>query len=310
MSAKNAAVKQRKKRSWDKGWYIGLLFLLPWIIGFLTFDIYPLFASMYYSFTNFGLGAAYNFVGLANYINIFTNDLVFRQSLTVTLIYTLFAVPGRILFALFIAMILNWKLRGIGIFRTAYYLPSILGGSVAVAVLWRAIFMHNGAINSALSFFTDEPVVIHWLGSPDLALIPIIILAVWQFGSSMVLFLAGLKQVPAELYEAAIVDGAKSWRVFISITLPMISPIILFNLVMQTVNAFQDFTGAFILTGGGPLRATYLYGIMLYETGFIQFRMGYASALSWVLFVIIIAMTAVIFKTSGRWTHYEDGRRF
>ena len=299
----------RRKKRFNRQ-YIGLVYLLPWIIGFLAFDVYPLFASLYYSFTNFGLGADYRFVGLANYINIFTNDPVFRQSARVTLIYTLFAVPGRIIFALFIAMILNMKLRGIGIFRTTYYLPSILGGSVAVSVLWRAMFMHNGAINSVLSFFTNEPVVIHWLGSPDLALIPIILLAVWQFGSSMVLFLAGLKQVPGELYEAAIVDGASKVRLFFSITLPMISPIILFNLIMQTVNAFQDFTGAFILTGGGPLRATYLYGIMLYDIGFVQFRMGYASALSWVLFVVIIIMTAVVFKTSGRWTHYEDGRRF
>ena len=309
MNAKTTTIERRKSRFKNKQ-YIGLVFLLPWIIGFLAFDVYPLFASLYYSFTNFGLGANYNFVGLANYINIFTNDPVFRQSIWVTLVYTLFAVPGRIIFALLVAMVLNWKLKGIGIFRTAYYLPSILGGSVAVAVLWRAMFMHNGAVNSVLSIFTDDPVIIHWLGSPDLALIPIIILAVWQFGSSMVLFLAGLKQVPAELYEAAIVDGAKKSRIFFSITLPMISPIILFNLVMQTVNAFQDFTGAFILTGGGPLRATHLYGIMLYEVGFIQFRMGYASALSWVLFVIIIVMTLVIFRTSRRWTHYEDGRRF
>ena len=314
MIAKSIAIRQQTQTQtrtrFKKKQLVGFVFIAPWIVGFLTFDVYPLFASLYYSFTDFGLGLVHNFVGFANYIKIFAGDAIFNQSVKVTLIYTLFAVPGRIIFALFIAVVLNMKLRGIGIFRTMYYLPSILGGSVAVAVLWRAMFMHNGAINSLLSIFTNEPVTIHWLGSPNTALIPVILLAVWQFGSSMVLFLASLKQVPNELYEAAIVDGAGKIRIFFAITIPMISPIILFNLIMQMVNAFQDFTGAFILTGGGPLRATYLYGIMLYETAFDQFRMGYASALSWVLFVVIIILTAIIFKTSGTWTHYEDGGDF
>lgn len=294
----------KKKRI--KGSYTGLLYISPWIAGFLIFQLYPFFTSIFYSFTSFDLISPPKWIGFENYINMFTKDEMFRQSLKVTLIYSLIAVPLKVAFALFVAVILNVKMRGVNFFRTVYYLPSILGGSVAVAVLWRFLFMKEGIINQILSY-VGLP-AIDWLGSPNIALFTISTLAVWQFGSSMVLFLAGLKQVPSELYEVGQVDGASRIRMFFSVTLPLLTPILLFNLVMQTVNAFQEFTGAFvILPDGGPLKSTYLYGMKLYDEAFKFLKMGYASALSWILFLIIFAITALVIKSSSYWTHYEDG---
>lgn len=249
--------------------------------------------------------SAPTWVGLDNYTKVFSGDPDFYQSLKVTAIYVLLAVPVKLAFALFIAMLLSAKLKGINFFRTVYYLPSILGGSVAISVLWRFLFMKEGVVNALLARLNIGPV--DWLGSPDVALYTLGLLTVWQFGSSMVLFLAGIQQIPSELYEAGSIDGASKFRMFFKITVPLLTPIVLFNLVMQMVNAFQDFTGAFIITGGGPLKSTYLYALKLYEEAFTFFNMGYASALSWVLFIIIMAVTAMIFKSSGNWVHYEDG---
>ncbi len=284
--------------------YIGLVYIAPWIIGFLVFQLYPFIMSFIYSFTEFSIIKAPKFVGLQNYINLFTNDRLFYESLKVTFIYVLISVPGKLIFALIIAMILNMKLGAINFYRTVYYMPSILGGSVAVSVLWTFLFNRTGLVNILLGKLGVP--VIDWLGSPDLALYTISLLSVWQFGSSMVLFLAGLKQIPAELYEAARVDGAGRIRSFFNVTLPLLTPIIFFNMVMQMVNAFQEFTSAFVVTQGGPLRSTYLYGVMLYEQGFRFLKMGYASALSWVLFFVIMVMTMLVFKSSRYWTHYED----
>lgn len=284
--------------------YIGLLYISPWIIGLLVFQLYPFVMSFIYSFTEFSIIKSPEFIGFKNYVNLFTNDRLFYESLKVTLIYVLISVPGKLIFALMIAMILNMKLRAINFYRTVYYMPSILGGSVAVSVLWTFLFNRTGLVNIILSKFSILPV--DWLGSPDLALYTISLLSVWQFGSSMVLFLAGLKQIPNELYEAARVDGAGRIRTFFNVTLPMLTPIIFFNLIMQMVNAFQEFTSAFVVTRGGPLRSTYLYGVMLYEQAFRFLKMGYASAQSWVLFIIIIAMTMLVFKSSHYWTFYED----
>lgn len=291
----------RRTRQW-----IGLAYISPWIIGFLIFQGYPFFASLYYSLTSYDLLNAPRFIGFDNYVNIFTNDSTFYTSLRVTLIYTIIAVPLKLAFALLVAVILNQKLKGVNFFRTVYYLPSIMGGSVAIAVLWRFLFMKEGVINQILAFLHIPSV--NWLGSQHVALFTISLLTVWQFGSSMVLFLAGLKQVPAELYEVGRVEGASRIRMFFRITLPLITPILLFNLIMQMVGAFQEFTNAFvILPDGGPLKSTYLYGMKLYEEGFRHLKMGYASALSWVLFLIIIVFTGMVFKSSGYWTHYEDG---
>lgn len=292
----------KKKRS--KG-YWGLLFITPWIIGFLILQLYPLIMSLYYSFTDFSIAKAPKFVGLKNYIYMFTRDQQFFHSLKITLLYAGVSVTAKLAFALFIAMVLSMKLKFINVFRTVYYLPSILGGSVAIAILWRFIFMEQGVVNKFLSFLFVKP--INWLGDPDVALFTISLLLVWQFGSSMVLFLAGLKQIPAELYEAATVDGAGKIKSFIYITLPMLTPIIFFNLVMQMIGALQDFTAAFVITNGGPLYATYLFGLKIYDEGFGLMKMGYASALSWVLFIVILIFTVVIFKSSSSWVHYDDG---
>lgn len=291
------------KRKWQ---YVGLLYISPWIVGFLLFQLYPFFASLYYSFTKFDMIHAPVWTGISNYVEAFTNDEGFYQSLRVTFVYGLIAVPLKVSFALFVAVLLSAKLRSVNFFRTVYYLPSILGGSVAIAVLWRFLFMREGTANRILSTFGIPSV--DWLTSPHIALFTVSTLAVWQFGSSMVLFLAGIKQVPAELHEVGRVDGASRIRMFFSVTLPLITPILLFNLVMQTVGAFQEFTGPFvILPDGGPLKSTYLYGMKLYDEGFRFLKMGYASALSWVLFVIIFAITALVIKSSSYWTHYEDG---
>lgn len=286
---------------------IGLLYIAPWLVGFLVFKIYPFIASLAYSFTEFSILKKPEFIGLDNYIYMFTQDDLFVKSLTTTFIYVLISVPSKIIFALFIAMLLNMKLRGINVFRTIYYIPSIMGGSVAVSILWRTLFMREGIINSFLSNFKLS--AIDWLGNPDISLYTLSLLAVWQFGSSMVIFLAGLKQIPNELYEAARVDGATKTGVFFRITLPLLTPMIFFNLIMQMVNAFQQFTGAFVVTKGGPMYSTYLYALKVYDEGFKFFRMGYASALSWVLFIIILVFTSLVFKSSSYWVYVDDGGR-
>lgn len=285
--------------------YEGLLYIAPWLAGFLGLQLYPLVISFYYSFTDFSMVKKPNFVGIDNYINIFTNDPYYYQSLKATFLYVLYSLPGKLIFALFIAMLLNKKIRGIGFFRTVYYLPSIFGGSVAVFILWRFIFMKDGLLNNVLSVFNFK--AFDWIGNPSTSLPVLSLLQIWQFGSSMVLFLAGLKQIPEQLYEAARIDGASPVKQFFKITLPMLSPIIQFNLVMQMVQLFQDFSSAFIITpNGGPLKDTYLYGMMLYQNAFQFFKMGYASAQSWILFVIIITFTILIFKASNKLVHYED----
>lgn len=286
----------------------GLLYIAPWLIGFLVLQLYPMISSLYYSFTNYSMGRNTVWVGLKNYIDIFTKDPYFKNSVRVTLIYVIVAVPMKLGFALFIAVLLNQKLRGINFFRTAYYIPSILAGSISIAILWKAMFIKDGFINQLLGYLNIPP--ISWYGTPNMALLTICILTMWQFGSSMVLFLAGLQQIPASLYEAAQMDGAGAVKRFFKITLPMLSPTIFFNLIMQTINAFQEYTSAAIITHGGPVYGTYLYGLKLYEEAFSNWRMGYACALSWVLFVVILLFTIIMFKTSDKWVYYEDGGVF
>lgn len=286
----------------------GIFFILPWIIGLIWFQLYPFVKSFYYSFTDYAMLNEAEFVGLKNYIRLFTTDMEFWPSLRVTAAYALIVVPCKLAFALAIAMLLNMKVKGIGLFRTLYYLPSILGGSVAIAVVWKILFMRDGAINNLLANIGIGP--IDWIGHPKTALGTICVLSVWQFGSSMVLFLAALKQVPQSLYEAAIIDGSNSVQRFFKITLPMITPILFFNLIMQMINALQEFTSAFIITGGGPMKSTYVLGMKLYTDAFKYYKMGYASALSWIMFVIIISMTLLVFRSSSAWVYYEDGGDF
>lgn len=284
---------------------IAFAYISPWVIGFILLQAYPFFTSLYYSFTNLSMLKAPRLVGFDNYIEILKNSKDFRTSISVTFLYVFLAVPIKLAFALFIAMLLNMKIKGISIFKTLYYLPSILGGSVGIAILWRFLFGKQGLINTLVEKIGIQP--INWLGSPTLALGTIIILTVWQFGSSMILFLAALKQIPNELYEAARIDGASKGRQFFQLTLPLITPIMLFNIVMQLINAFQEFSGPYLITKGGPLKTTYLYGLLIYDTAFGYLKMGYASALSWILFVIILIITSLIFKTSEYWAFYQDG---
>lgn len=296
------------KVKYTKRGNMGYLYIFPWILGFLIFQLYPLGASLYYSFTEYNITGTPTFVGFKNYITMFSSDLLFYTSLGNTLKYVFLSLPMKIITALIVAVILNQKLKGINFYRTVYYIPSIFGGSVAISILWRFLFMDGGLVNRMLNGLGMNSVP--WLSSPNYSLFTLSLLSVWQFGSSMVLFLAALKQVPEDLYEAALIDGAGAVRMFFKITLPMITSVLFFNILMQLVNAFQDFTGAFVITNGGPLNSTYLYALKLYDEAFKYFKMGYASALSWVLFVIILIFTAIFFRFSEAATYYEDGGDF
>ncbi|WP_242698187.1 carbohydrate ABC transporter permease [Bacillus sp. SD088] len=283
---------------------IGFSFIAPWLLGFLGFVIGPMIASLYLSFTDYDILSSPNWIGFDNYVRMFTEDPRFITSLKVTFLFVFISVPLKLAFALFIAMLFNGNHRGVGFYRTMYYVPSIIGGSVAVAVMWRQLFGQNGAINDILAYIGIKG--INWVGSPDTALSTLVLLVVWQFGAPMLIFLAGLKQIPTELYEAASVDGANWWRKFIKITLPMLTPVLFFNLVMQTINGFMTFTQSFIVTEGGPLDRTLFYAVYLYEKAFAHFDMGYASAMAWILLVIIAIFTALIFRSSSAWVYYES----
>lgn len=283
---------------------MGLVYILPWLIGMVFLTLYPFINALVISFTDYNLVREPNFIGLANYTKLF-HDEDFLGTLTATLKYTVITVPLQLAFALFIAYILNFKLKGINFFRTAYYIPSLLGGNVAVAVLWRFLFQQDGLINRIIGVVGIQPVA--WLSSPGRAMSVIIILKVWQFGSAMLIFLAALKDVPQDLYEAASVDGSTKLHSFIHITMPLITPTIFFNLVMQLVNAFQEFNGPYLVTGKGPLNATYLTSMYIYDNAFKYFNMGYASAASWILFLIIVAVTLILFATQDKWVYYSDG---
>lgn len=280
------------------------LYILPWILGFAILQLYPFVSSFIYSFTDYTVGAKATFQGLANYKKLFTQDKEFWNSLKVTILFALYTVPGKLIMALAVAMFLNRDLKGINLIRTLYYIPSLFGGSVAVALLWRLMFLDNGVINAILSALHLP--VIQWLGDTRYALRTICMLEIWQFGSSMVMFLAALKQVPRSLYEAAEIDGAGKVTRFFHITLPQISPIIFFNLINQTIQALQNFTSAQVITEGGPLKSTYVLGLKLYKEGFSYFKMGYASAISWVVFAAIMIFTLAIFASSKLWVHYAD----
>ena len=284
--------------------YQAYLYILPWILGFVILQLYPFVSSFIYSFTDYTVGAKATFQGLANYKKLFTQDKEFWNSLKVTILFALYTVPGKLIMALAVAMFLNRDLKGINLIRTLYYIPSLFGGSVAVALLWRLMFLDNGVINAILTALHLP--VIQWLGDTRYALRTICMLEIWQFGSSMVMFLAALKQVPRSLYEAAEIDGAGKVTRFFHITLPQISPIIFFNLINQTIQALQNFTSAQVITEGGPLKSTYVLGLKLYKEGFAYFKMGYASAISWVVFAAIMIFTLAIFASSKLWVHYAD----
>ncbi|MDU0200743.1 MULTISPECIES: sugar ABC transporter permease [Paenibacillus] len=284
------------------------LFLLPWLVGFFCLTLGPMVGSLYLSFTKFNLLNRPRWLGLDNYVQIFKEDDSFLHSMGLTFQYALLSVPLRLIFALLVAMALNKGIRALGVYRTVYYIPSLLGGSVAIAIVWRKIFDGDGLFNQFLSLFGIEGPA--WVAHPDYILSTIITLSVWQFGSAMVIFLAGLKQVPADLYEASQVDGAGKIRQFFQITLPLLSPVIFFNLVMSIINSFQVFTPGYVIGDGrgGPVNSTLFYTLYLYLKGFAFFDMGYASALAWIMVVVIGVLTAVVFLTSKYWVFYGDGK--
>ena len=281
----------------------GLLFILPWLIGFLVFKGYPFLSSLIYSFSDESLFEGISRWGVFNYVKIFT-DRKIKTGFMTTFKYAFMTVPLKLVFALFIAYILNFKIKGVKMFRTVYYIPSILGSSVAIAVLWKAIFKDDGIVNMILDFFgVAGP---HWLSNKTAALFIICLLRVWQFGSTMVIFLAALKGVSPDLYEAASLDGAGKWRQFFTITVPLITPVIFYNLVTQLVQAFQEFNGPYIITQGGPRGATTLVSLLIYNNAFKKYDMGLASAQAWVLFIILMIFTAILQYSQKHWVYYSD----
>jgi multiple sugar transport system permease protein len=288
---------------------MGYLFLAPWLIGFFLFTLLPIAASFVLAFTDYDILSPPNWIGLANFERMLFGDRRYWRSVKATLYYVLTAVPLRLLVALGIAMLLNRGRRGVSFYRAAYYAPSIIGGSVAVAVMWRQVWggRNVGLINFILQAFGLPHV--NWLSNPRTAIWTLITLAAWQFGSPMLIFLAGLKQIPTELYEAAAIDGAGGWGKFTKITLPLLTPVIFFNLVMQMISGFLVFTQAFLVTEGKPLDSTLFYALYLYLRAFGagSHQMGYGSAMAWVLLLVIAAFTALVFRSSSAWVYYESG---
>ncbi|GLQ58007.1 carbohydrate ABC transporter permease [Devosia nitrariae] len=300
-ATRDATAASRRGEAWA-----ALVFLTPWILGIVLLTALPMIGSFVLSFSNYDLLSAPRWVGTANYERLLFSDPRYLKSLEVTTVYVLVSVPLAVAVALIIAVTLSEATRSANFFRGVYYLPSLLGGSVAIGVLWRQIFGSSGLVNislSGLGFQTTS-----WIGDPRYALWTLIILNVWQFGAPMVIFLAGVRQIPKEVVEATIMDGANPVQRFFRITLPLLSPLILFNLVMQTITAFQAFVPAYVVSdgSGGPIDSTLFYTLYLYLEGFRNFRMGYAMSMAWVLLVIIAVFTALSFYASRFWVHYES----
>lgn len=284
----------------------GYIFLIPWFIGLTVIVVFPMIASLYLSFTEFNPLGTPKWVGLANYVQMFTSDPRYWNSVKVTLTYVALSVPIQLIFALILAVALDKGLRGLNFYRSVYYLPSLLGGSVAIALLWRQVFGASGMFNQVLGWFGIEAG--SWIANPTTAVYTLVALSAWMFGAPMVIFLAGLRQIPAEYYEAASVDGAGALRRFFSITLPLLSPVIFFNLILQTIHAFQAFTPAYVVSDGigGPVDSTLFYTLYLYQQGFRYLHMGYASAMAWVLLAAVGIFTAINFIVSKYWVFYGD----
>ncbi|WP_240508932.1 carbohydrate ABC transporter permease [Streptomyces agglomeratus] len=288
----------------------GYLFMSPWIAGFLLLTAGPMAASLYFAFTDYNLFDAPQWVGLKNFTDMFA-DPRWQKSVEVTVKYVLIGTPLKLVAALGVALLLAQSRRGQSFYRAAFYAPSLIGASVSVAIVWRAIFTEDAVVDRAQRLFGMN--VGGWVGDPDWILYALVALTVWQFGAPMVIFLAGLKQVPRELYEAAEMDGAGPWRRFWNITLPMISPVLFFNVLLETIHSFQIFGSAYILGGQGnpcgPADATLVYTCYLYQQGFENSRMGFASAMAWMLLIAVGLVTAVLFRSQKRWVHYEENAR-
>jgi len=310
-SRRRTQSKSTWARFWDRNKY-AYLFLAPWLLGLLLFSIIPIIASLYLAFTNYDLFTTPDWIGGDNFVHMWTRNPRYLKALTVTFRYVFIGVPLQLLTALGLALVLNRGMRGLAIFRGVFYIPSLMGGSVAIALLWRRLFGYDGSLNQLLDLLSLQPdPAISYVSNPHYALYTLIVLHMWQFGSPMIIFLAGLKQIPTELYEAASIDGANRAASFFFITLPLLTPIIFFNLVMQIISAFQAFTPAFIVGGGttgGPLDSLLFYTLYLYFLGFVEFRMGYAAAMAWMLLMIIVFFTALLFLSSRWWVFYGDER--
>jgi multiple sugar transport system permease protein len=298
---------ERKRRPRREG--AAWVFLSPWLVGAALLTIGPMIASLILSFTDYDLFTDPEFIGFANYERMFFEDPRFWKSVGVTLNYVLVAVPLKLAVALGIALLLNRPRKGQGFYRSAFYAPSLLGASVAIAIVWRTLFATDGVVDSTLSVVGID--LGGWISNPSLALYVLVSLTVWQFGAPMVIFLAGLKQIPPELYDAAAVDGAGWWRTFWSVTWPLLSPVLFFNLVLEMIGAFQSFTSAYVVSGGrgGPIDSTLFYTLYLYDRAFTAFDMGYASAMAWFLLIVIAIVTALIFRSSRSWVHYAGDDR-
>ncbi|NEB77701.1 sugar ABC transporter permease [Streptomyces sp. SID14478] len=293
--------KRRRRRTGDRAAYV---FLTPWMIGAVVLTVGPMLFSLYMSFTDYNLLDAPRWIGLDNYKRLLFDDPEVRDSVGVTLLYVVVATPLKLIAALGVALLLHTRRKGRNFYRAAFYMPSLIGASVGAAIVWRLLFSTGSVVDQFLGAFG-----VHtggWVSDPDWSLMSLVALSVWQFGAPMVIFLAALQQIPTDLYEAAALDGAGPVRRFVSVTVPMLSPVIFFNLVLEMVHAFQMFNSAFVLSNGtgGPAGSTHVYSMYLYELGFNDFRMGYAAALTWVLLLVVGVVTAVLFKTSGRWVHY------
>ncbi len=282
-----------------------ILFLAPWFVGLALISAGPLIASLFLSFTDYDLLSPANWIGADNYVRMFS-DARWWQSLMVTILYVVATIPLQLGFALLLAIVLDRGMRGLPLYRSIFYLPSLLGGSVAIAILWRQVFGREGLLNSFLALFGIEGP--GWIANPDTALMSLVALGVWTYGAPMVIFLAGLRQIPVMYYEAASIDGASRWRQFTSVTLPLLTPIIFFNLILQVIGAFQTFTQAYIVSGGtgGPADSTLFYTLYLYQRGFGALEMGYASAMAWLLLLIVGAFTFINFLASKYWVFYDD----
>jgi multiple sugar transport system permease protein len=303
--SRTTVVAASRRRIWRRH-LTGYLFIAPWLFGFLAFTAIPILASAGLAFTDYNvLSQSLNWVGLNNFNTILFTDQRFWRSVRATFTYALLAVPLKLVFALALAMLFNNRRRLVSAYRAAYYAPSIVGASVAVAVVWREMFGRQGPINGILRTLGMPTTA--WLGDPATAPWTVIMLAVWEFGSPMLIFLAGLKQIPTEFYEAAALDGAGRLQRFWNVTIPMLTPLIFFNLVLQMIFGFTVFTSAFIISGGqgAPLDSVLLYSLYLYQKGFRDFQMGYAAAMAWMLLLVIACFTALIFRSSSYWVYYE-----
>ncbi|NEB81274.1 sugar ABC transporter permease [Streptomyces sp. SID14478] len=297
--------RRRRRRVRERQWP-AYVFLSPWMIGALVLTLVPMAVSLYLSFTDYNLFDPPHWIGLRNYTDMLTDDPRYWRSVGTTMLYVVVAVPVKLGLALGVAMLLRNLNRGRAFYRSAFYAPSLLGASMSIALVWKALFNDGGSVAGVL-----ESIGIHaggWVGNPDLAVYAVVLLTAWQFGAPMVIFLAGLQQISPDLYEAAALDGAGRWRQFVSITVPMLSPVVFFNLVLEVINSFQVFTPAFAISGGdgGPADSTMFYTLYLYERGFTASHMGYAAAMAWLLLLAIGVVTLILFRTSRSWVFYAD----